>query len=268
MKRKQVYISASSRGLGFEVALSFALDGHEVALSSRRAKHLELAKEKITEKIPTAKIRTYAGNLSCPKDQIAIINAMTNDSFSPDVFVCSSGQPIDLTLDNIDHDTWLNDIEMIPGQAVFAAQRFIPHMVARGYGRFIFISSVWTKNPCGNYLAGSMARAGLYVMSKAIVNQYAASHVASFVINLGFMDTPLLRNMALGRDNDATDPADIKTDRPWQKKYNEWKKIIPANKIGSVKDFAALVKFLSTPEAEYCNGSVFSFSGGMDKNLL
>ncbi len=268
MKKKCVYISAASRGIGLAVALRFASNGYDVAISSRKASHLERAKEKILRKIPHARVNLYVGDLSNPNDQAAILEAMQEASFSPDIFVCSSGQPQCTSLDNIDHDTWLAETEMIQGQALFATKHFAPRMAERGYGRFIFLSSVWTKNPGKDYLAGSMARAGLYVLSKSIVHQYAACHVASFVINLGFVDTPLLRNMAMGRPYDAMDPAETETGRPWQEKYKEWEQAVPAKRLGAEKDLASLIVFLASEEAEYCNGSIFSFSGGMDKNIL
>ncbi len=104
-------------------------------------------------------------------------------------------------------------------------------------------------------------------MSKAIVDQYASNGIASFVLCIGYVDTPLLRNMALGNDFDAPDPALTCSGNEWITKYSDWSTTIPSGRIASADELAEVIHFLSTPAAEYLNGSVLSFSGGLDKNL-
>jgi NAD(P)-dependent dehydrogenase (short-subunit alcohol dehydrogenase family) len=97
-------------------------------------------------------------------------------------------------------------------------------------------------------------------------NEYSSQGVASFVICLGFVDTAMVRNMALGRPLDGPDP-EVTGVAPWTTKYEEWAGQIPAKRIASPAELAKLVEFLVSPEAEYLSGTVFSFSGGLDRGL-
>jgi 3-oxoacyl-[acyl-carrier protein] reductase len=112
-------------------------------------------------------------------------------------------------------------------------------------------------------MTSAMTRASLTVLSRALVEEYAHDGVASFVLSLGFVDTPLLRNMALNRNFDAPDPEAESEGRPWQARYQEWAGTIPAGRIGTPEELGALAAFLTSPAAEYLNGSVLDFAGGL-----
>jgi len=263
-----VYVSAGSRGLALQIASRLARDGANVALSSRRAENLESAKEALLEDNPETKVITLTGDLSSPDDQERILDALDERDFVPDVFVCSAGQPTDVRVDSITREQWNHDMEMILGQAVFAARRFAPAMAEQGYGRFIFVSSTYAKTPDETFITSSIPRAGLFALSQAITAQYASQGVASFPLCLGFVDTPLLRTFALGREPEASDPAESSSEEEWGSKFAEWAEEIPAQRIGSPEDLAELVAFLTSPAASYLSGTTMSFSGGMDKTLF
>lgn len=261
-----VYVSAGSRGLAWTVAKQLAIAGANVALSARSETHLEEASAAIRKAAPTVRLVTAVGDLARIDDQERILDALKAEGFQPDVFVCSCGQPAEAQLASVDRAQWSHDVEMILGQAVFAAKRFAPMMAERGYGRFIFVSSIYAKTPHAGSITSSIARAGLFALSKAIVADYARYGVASFPICLGYVDTPLLRNMALGRGYDAPElegPAGEWTDR-----YEEWAVGIPARRIASMEELAEMVRFLVTPAAAYLNGTVLSYSGGLDRSLV
>jgi NAD(P)-dependent dehydrogenase (short-subunit alcohol dehydrogenase family) len=261
------YVSASSRGLAFEIARELAAGGANVALSSRDASHLDAARAKIAAESPRSRVLTVPADLCRVEDQERVLATLESDGFVPDVFVCSAGHARNLYLSSLSRSDWQCDLEMILGQAVFATQRLAPAMAERGYGRIILLSSISAKTPDCDYFMSSLARAGLFSLSKMVAGDCAGRGVASFVLCLGFIDTPLLRNTALGRPVDAPDPEGVNT-ASWKAKYEEWAAEIPAKRIASPTELSKLVAFLVSPEAEYLNGTVFSFSGGLDRGLV
>jgi 3-oxoacyl-[acyl-carrier protein] reductase len=262
-----VYVSAGSRGLALKIARQLAVTGANVALSARSQAHLELAASAIREVAPAVRLVTVAGDLTRVDDQERILDTLETEGFQPDVFICSCGQPGEAQLASVERAQWSHDVEMILGQAVFAAKRFAPVMAKSGYGRFIFISSIYAKTPHAGAITSSIARAGLFALSKAIVADYAAYGVASFPICLGYVDTPLLRNMATGLHYDASESArDGSAD--WGPRYEKWASGIPAQRIATMQELAELVGFLITPAAAYLNGTVLSYSGGLDRSLV
>ena len=95
---RKAYVSASSRGLAFHIAKRLASEGAAVALSSRSGENLNIAREKILHEMPEASVLTLPGDLSKRFDQECILKALDQHSFSPDIFVCSAGQPPDVRI--------------------------------------------------------------------------------------------------------------------------------------------------------------------------
>ena len=63
------YISASSRGLAFEIARTLAVGGANVALSGRSAARLGAARAMILAQAPGVRALTVSGDLSNIEDQ-------------------------------------------------------------------------------------------------------------------------------------------------------------------------------------------------------
>lgn len=261
------YVSASSRGICLEIARQLAIDGTNIALSSRSAGHLDAARAAILADAPQTQVLTIPGNLACAEDQERILATLDTQGFAPDIFICGAGHPKNRHLSSLSRAEWEGDLEMILGQAVFATQRLAPIMAERGFGRLVYLSSIYAKTPNRDFFMSSLARSGLFALSKMVGEEYADRGVASFVVCLGFVDTPMVRNLALGRPQDAPDPEEAVA-ASWGAKYDEWAADIPAKRIASPTELGKLVAFLASPEAEYLNGTVFSFSGGLDRGLV
>jgi NAD(P)-dependent dehydrogenase (short-subunit alcohol dehydrogenase family) len=263
----KVYVSASSRGLAFEIARQFARDGADIALSSRIASHLDTARQTLLAESPQARVLTIQGDIANVGDQEKILATLDAEDFQPDAFVCSAGHPMEGRLSSLSRADWGHELEMILGHAVFASQKFASAMADRGFGRFIFLSSLYAKAPNHDFFISSLARSALFALSKMVAGEYADRGMAAFVVCLGYIDTPLLRNRALGRPHDEPDPEESLLET-WSARYEEWAADIPAKRIATPAELARFISFLTLPEAEYLNGNVFSFSGGMDKEII
>ena len=262
------YVSASSRGLAFEIARGLAAGGANIALSSRSADRLDVARRKIVEESPSVRVLTVPGDLCRVDEQERILAFLDSNGFVPDVFVCNAGHPRNRRLSSLSRPDWESDLEMILGHAVFTTRKLAPAMAERGFGRIILLSSIYAKTPSPDYFMSSLSRAGLFTLSKIVGEEYASRGLASFVVCLGFVDTPMVRNLALERPLDAPDPESPAVHASWNAKYEEWAAEIPAKRIASPGELSRLVAFLVSPEAEYLNGTVFSFSGGLDRGLV
>lgn len=269
----KVYVSAASRGLAFAIGRRLAQDGAHIALSSRNQKRLELARDHILRESPQSSILTIKGDLSIADDQERVFEVLEQKEFSPDVFVCSAGQTAPSTVETVTRPEWQYGVDMILSQAVFGVQRFVPAMARRRFGRVIFLSSIIAKYPniqYRDYVVSATTRAGLFALAKSVQGRYASEGVAAFTIALGYVDTPLLRNLALGLPGDADAPEPTPDgEQPWRRRYDEWSnEFIPAKRIGSPQELAEVVAFLISPAADYLNGAVLPFAGGMDGGIV
>ena len=118
------------------------------------------------------------------------------------------------------------------------------HMTPARRGSIVNIASVLGLRPAAGPLHYSAAKAGIIAVSKSIGQEVAAFGVRVNAVCPGWVDTPLLHTM---------DPM-VMTAIVTQ---------IPRGRMAEAAELAELVRFLAGPESSYCNGDVFTASGGV-----
>ena len=114
-------------------------------------------------------------------------------------------------------------------------------MLLHKFGRIINIASYSGVNGLSGHTNYSAAKGGLIAATKALAKEVARKKVTVNAIAPGFIHT----DMVEGLDEDAL------------------KKTIPAARFGEPEEVAALVGFLSSPEASYITGELISVNGGI-----
>jgi 2-hydroxycyclohexanecarboxyl-CoA dehydrogenase len=123
----------------------------------------------------------------------------------------------------------------------------LPGMMARRWGRLVFVSSDGARAGSGGEGAYAATKAGLFGLAKTLAREAARAEVTSNVVCPGPTDTPMLR-----RVSDAEPGLVDKIVRG-----------IPLRRLGTPDDVAGLVAFLCTERAAYITGQTLSVSGGV-----
>src|SRR6185369_15293503 len=123
-------------------------------------------------------------------------------------------------------------------------QRFLPAMVAAGWGRLINISSVVAE--MGNFGQANYAasKGACIAFMKSLAREVARKGVTANCVAPGFIDTDMLKPIpAAGID--------------------QVKALTPVGRLGQPEDVAHAVTFLASPRAGFITGHVLSVNGGM-----
>ncbi|WP_214413155.1 SDR family NAD(P)-dependent oxidoreductase [Sphaerisporangium fuscum] len=123
----------------------------------------------------------------------------------------------------------------------------LPGMLARSWGRLVFISSDGARAGSGGEGAYAATKAGLFGLAKTLAREAARGNVTSNVVCPGPTDTPMLRRI------DAEKPGLV----------DKIAKGIPLRRLGRPADVAGLVAYLCTERAAYVTGQTLSVSGGI-----
>ncbi|UBU18816.1 SDR family oxidoreductase [Nonomuraea gerenzanensis] len=123
----------------------------------------------------------------------------------------------------------------------------LPGMMARGWGRLVFVSSDGARAGSGGEGAYAATKAGLFGLAKTLAREAARAHVTANVVCPGPTDTPMLR-----RVSDA-EPGLV----------DRIARAIPLRRLGTPADVAGLVAYLCTERAAYITGQTLSVSGGV-----
>ncbi len=136
-----------------------------------------------------------------------------------------------------------------------AAQLAVPHMLARGWGRIINISSMAAKIAFPAEVAYCSSKAAVLGLTRALAVELGPRGITANAVCPGPIQTAMLRNtyQCLADEHGVTA-------QQWEA---EVLKTIPVGRFGQPEDVAALVAFLASDEAGFINGQAINIDGGM-----
>jgi 2-hydroxycyclohexanecarboxyl-CoA dehydrogenase len=126
-------------------------------------------------------------------------------------------------------------------------QAAIPDMVAAGWGRIVTISSAAGQIGSVRQAHYSASKGGVIALTKAVALEYAAKGITANSIPPFTADTPMLR---AEQESGKLPGADVLA------------RMVPAGRLGTGDDIAAMCAFLCSDAAGYVTGQVIGVNGG------
>jgi 3-oxoacyl-[acyl-carrier protein] reductase len=252
-------VAAASKGLGRAVAEELAREGAEVAICARTAAKLE----KTAEQIRGVAGREVFWRTVDVGDSAAVaqfVGAVETRFGRVDICVTNTGGPpskLFAATTNEDWRVWTEQLLMSP---VYFAHAVLPLMQKKQWGRFLTITSYSVKQPVEGLLLSNALRAGVTGLVRTLANEYAANGITVNNVCPGYTRTERLdelANMMGARNGTSADEV-----------FAGWKKLIPAGRLGTPAELAAVVAFLASERASYVNGVSLTVDGGTTRSLL
>jgi NAD(P)-dependent dehydrogenase (short-subunit alcohol dehydrogenase family) len=245
MNRRTVFVTGASQGIGAEIAVAFARDGFDVAVSSTRVEKLS----DVVSRIEAAGARAVAVQLdvcSQPSIDQAMSGAVAGLG-RIDVLVNNAGVALKKAALDITPDEWDFVMDTDLGGAFFMTQRMGRHLVAeRRPGCIISIASTHGIVALEERLAYGVAKAGVMHMTRMLAYEWAEHGIRVNAIAPGRVNTPSreislsqagFREKMLGR--------------------------VPLKRFAESAEVAAAACYLASPAAEYITGQTLVLDGGL-----
>jgi len=140
-------------------------------------------------------------------------------------------------------DAWRAVLDVNLGGVFLCTRACLPHMLARGYGRVVNVSSIAGKDGNANMSAYSASKAAVIAFTKSVAKEVATTGVlvncvVPAAIDAGLTDSapPEERELFLSR--------------------------IPMGRLGRADELAELVAWLASPRCSFSTGATFDLTGG------
>jgi 3-oxoacyl-[acyl-carrier protein] reductase len=252
-------VAAASRGLGRAVAEELAREGASVAICARTASELEQAAADIHKSIGR-EVFHQAVDVTNHAAVSHFVAAVESRFGRIDICITNSGGPPSKMFADTNPEDWRAAVDLLLMSTVFFAKETLPRMQKNKWGRFITITSSAVKQPVDGLLLSNSIRAAVTGLARTLANEYAAYGITVNNLCPGYTRTARLDSLA------ATISA--RTGTQPEAVFADWTRQIPAGRIGTPQEFAAVVSFLASERASYVNGTSIAVDGGMVRSLF
>ena len=240
---KVALITGATRGIGRQIAITFAKEGYNIALNYRTEN--EDLKNTIQE-IEKLNVKCLAlqGDVSNFDDCEKIAKTIIEKFDQIDILVNNAGITKDMLLMRMKEEDFKQVIDVNLIGTFNMTKSVIGYMMKARTGRIINISSVVGISGNAGQTNYSASKAGIIGFTKSLAKEVASRNICVNAVAPGFIET----NM---------------TDILKEEVKEEIAKTIPLKRMGSTQDVANVVKFLASEDSSYITGQVINVDGGM-----
>jgi NAD(P)-dependent dehydrogenase (short-subunit alcohol dehydrogenase family) len=250
-------VTGGTRGIGAAISRSLAMEGATIAAGYSRGKDHAVEFLDELQRAHRAPVSIHQGNVSSPDDCKRVVREVIEEHGKVDILVNNAGITVDKTVLKLTPEDWNDVLSVNLSGAFFMSQAALAHMVERGTGRIVNVSSVIGE--MGNIGQANYAasKSGLFGLTKTLARE------ASFMLARAGKQT----DDGVGITVNTVTPGYTATEMLAQvpdKVIERLKGQIPVGRLGRPEEVARVVHFLAADASSYITGQVWSVNGGLD----
>ncbi len=243
LEGKTAVITGGSRGIGKGIALRFAAEGANIAITNIiDNEEFAAAVQELTAL--GVKAKGYVSDASVFADAENVIDEITKDFGRVDILVNNAGITRDTLLMRMTEEQW-DQVLTVNLKSVFnLTKAAIKPMMKQKSGSIVNMSSVVGVNGNAGQANYSASKAGIIGFTKSVAKELGSRNVRCNAIAPGFIITEMTSKL----------PEDVK---------NDWISRIPLRRGGLPEDVANVALFLASDLSSYVTGQTIHVCGGM-----
>jgi 3-oxoacyl-[acyl-carrier protein] reductase len=240
---KTALITGASRGIGKAIALRFAMEGADIAITNIADDDEFKATLKEIEGLGV-KAKGYVSNAASYDDSQRVINDVVKDFTRIDVLVNNAGITRDTLLMRMTEDQWDTVIAVNLKSVFNLTKAVLMTMIKQKGGSIINMSSVVGVSGNAGQSNYSASKAGILGFTKSVAKEVGSRNIRCNAIAPGFILTEMTEKL----------PDDVK---------KEWADKIPLKRGGTPEDVANTCLYLASDLSSYVTGQTIHVCGGM-----
>jgi acetoacetyl-CoA reductase len=231
-------VTGGIRGIGRAISERLTARGVTVAAGYSRGQE---AADKFVADHPGSTV--HQGNIGSSADCERVIQEVLDAHGKLDILVNNAGITLDKTVRKMTVDDWDRVIGVNLSGAFYLSRAILQHMLDRGSGRIINISSVIGE--AGNIGQANYAssKSGLFGLTMSLAQETARKGITVNSVAPGYISTEMVQ--AVPEEALAKVVAKI-----------------PVGRLGEPDEVARVVEFLADPDSGFITGQIYSVNGG------
>jgi acetoacetyl-CoA reductase/3-oxoacyl-[acyl-carrier protein] reductase len=250
------FVTGGTRGIGAAICRSFAEQGAIIAAGY--GGDVQRANQLLSDlRNHDVEVSIHQGNIGSADDCRRTVDEVIDAHGRLDILVNNAGITIDKTVLKMTDEDWYKVIAVNLSGAFFMSQAVLPHMIERGSGRIVNISSIIGETGNIGQANYAASKSGLFGLTKTLALEAAfqlkragklEEHGIGVTVNTvapGFIATEMLEHVP-------------------EKVLEGIKEKIPVGRLGRPDEIARAVHFLAADQSSFITGAILSVNGGMD----
>ena len=237
-------VTGGTRGIGAAITTMLAKSGAKVAAGYSKGQD---AAESLQKQLAAggAQVSVHQGRVDSTEDCARVVAEVLQRFGRIDFLVNNAGITVDKTVRKMTADDWHNVLNVNLFGAFAMTKAVLEHMIERGSGRIINISSVIGETGNVGQANYAASKAGMVGLTKSLALEMSRRGITVNVVAPGFIGTEMVEQMPKA----ALDAVVEK---------------IPLRRLGRPEEVARVVQFLLEDESSYITGAVYTINGGLD----
>ena len=243
LEGKVALITGAARGIGKAIALKYASEGADVAFTDLVIN--EAAEETVREIAAFGhKVKAYASNAADFEATQAVVEEVVKEFGHIDVLVNNAGITKDGLVMRMSEGQWDAVIAVNMKSAFNFLHAVVPVMARQKSGSIINMASIAGQTGNPGQVNYSASKAGLIAMAKSVAKEMGPRGIRANAIAPGYIISEMTESL----------PQAVK---------DEFLKLIPLKRGGTVEDIANTALYLASDLSAYVTGQVIAVNGGM-----
>ena len=185
----------------------------------------------------------HQGNIGSVEDCERVISEVLDQHGRLDILVNNAGITADKTVRKMTPHDWDRVVQVNLSGAFYLSRAILQHMLDRGSGRIINISSIIGESGNIGQANYAAAKAGLFGLTMSLAQETARKGITVNSVAPGYVST----EMVAAVPKEALDKVIAK---------------IPVGRLGEPDEIARVVEFLADPDSGFITGQIYSVNGG------
>jgi acetoacetyl-CoA reductase len=234
-------VTGGIRGIG--LAICERLMNRGIHVAAGYSSNTDAAQQ-FADKYADHGVSIHQGNVGSAEDCERVIGEVLAQHGHMDILVNNAGITVDKTMRKMTPAEWDHVIQVNLSGAFYLSRGILQHMLDRGYGRIISISSVIGSAGGFGQANYAAAKSGMFGLTMSLALETASKGITVNTVTPGYISTEMT----------AAVPGNV-----LEKLIGR----IPVGRLGEPNEVARVVEFLADPESGYITGQVYPVNGGL-----
>ena len=241
MNGQVALVTGGIRGIG--LAICERLMDRGITVAAGYSSNTDAAQQ-FADKYADRGVTIHQGNIGRDEDCVRVIGEVLHRHGRLDILVNNAGITVDKTVRKMTPAEWDRVIHVNLSGAFYLSRAILQHMLDRGYGRIINISSVIGSAGGFGQANYAAAKSGMFGLTMSLALETASKGITVNTVTPGFITT----DMTMAVPATAMEKIVAR---------------IPVGRLGEPGEVARVVEFLADPESGYITGQVYPVNGGL-----